>query len=278
MKVIDCSPDKDKEGASRLWDNWKRTLQVGGSWTEEVKAQDDVITYLHKVLNNRYFVLRNVILEGLDVPIPLTLVGPMGVVVVYTSPTRGVFRAKGDLWEILDPRRRVYKEVRPNLIKRVGLMARVIDKYLQKFGYKLPAIEPVLVFTDPGTHIELVNPQVRIVLVDALDRFVAGLLRSPVVMDSEDVQNVVDTLNINASEIDGEDILAIERDDFDFIDDDEFRRRATVPAIDATRFDKISPAVEKMPFSYRQWLLLGLLLVINIIVLLVLAWVLFISV
>ncbi len=271
MKVIDCTPGKKEEGASRLLGDWKRALHLNGDWAEELKAQDEVIAHLHKVLNNSYFILRNVPLDEVDIPIPLVLVGPTGVSVLSTSSTRGVFRVKGSAWEGLDSRRKVYKNARPNLIARAALMARAVQKYLNRRGYELLTVEPVLIFTNPGIHIELIHPEVRVVLIDALDRFAAGLLQNRFVLDREAVQKMVDTLNVNAVEIEGEDILSFERDAFDFVDDTEVKRGAATVALNPERFDKISPYVDKMPFSTSQWLALALLIGVNVIILTALA-------
>ncbi len=169
-------------------------------------------------MDNRYVILRNVQLEGLDIPIPLILVGPTGARVIYPSASRGVYRARGETWEQMDDRAQVYRAATPNLISRTQLMAQAVSAYLTGRDMPLPEVEPVLMFSDPGTHVETVRPLVRVVLVDGLERFVAGLLQSRSYLDKENVQKIVVLL----TQLSGLDLDASpypERDAFTYADE-----------------------------------------------------------
>lgn len=268
MKVIDGSVVAGKNGKGGVLGKARDRLNRTLSQTE-TPAQDAAIAVLKKLLDNQFMLLRNVTLEGPDVPIPLILVGPPGVRVIYASNTKGVFRARDDVWEQLQDRTQQWTPGRPNLMARTTLMARAVNTYLERRDFPVPEIEPVLFFANPGVHVDASRPAVRIVLADALDRFAGGLVQSPDVLDSRAVQKVVDLLLPKQAEED-QPVEANEvRDAFSF--QDQEARPAPRPEPkkieQKPRPNAASKVVSKINFSRRQWMLLGFMLVFNILVL-----------
>jgi hypothetical protein len=272
MKVIDKSTTGNARGRKGAASAGKAGQLLGrlglvSDRQRERQSQDTVMAALSKALNNQYVLLREVTLEGLDIPIPLVLIGPPGVRVIYASAARGVFRARGEGWEKMREGSRNYTIQRPNLVTRTVLMARAVLAYLNNQGQSLPEVEPVLVFTQPGVHVESVRPVVRVVLMDALDRFITGFVQSRPILSPEQVQDVVKLLGGTPDVVEpvaGEVI----RDEFSFREE-----RLRVPS----RLDKIprgdkvvSRLTSKVPFSTRQVMLLGIMVLINIIVLMAL--------
>jgi hypothetical protein len=226
-----------------------------------------VIAALGKALNNQYVLLRNVTLEGLSIPIPLVLAGPPGVRIIYASAVRGVYRAKGEGWEKMNDGSKNFSIHRPNLITRTLLMARAVLAYLNNQGQTLPEVEPVIVFTQPGVHVETVRPVVRVVLMDALDRFITGFVQSRGILTPDQIQDIVKLLGGRVDIVEtaaGE----IERDAFSFREE---HLRAPSRLDKIPRGDKmVSRLTSKVPFTTRQVVLLGMLVFINIIVLIAL--------
>jgi hypothetical protein len=263
MRVFDNSlqdrsgkkPDVLNRARSRLSQSWSQ---------KEARAQEVVINALQKVLDNKFVMLREVTLEGPDIPIPLILVGPTGVHVIYASTLKGVFRAKEDVLEELDDRTQKFSIARPNLLTRTLLMARAVNTYLEEHGHKVPEEEPVLFFSDPGINVETTRPVVRIVQMDALDRYVAGLLQTQSNLEPEVVQKIVNALAGDQIDL-GEKPLIDERDAFAFRDLPPEKPQQVAPKV---VMDSSEPgALKKVPFSGRQWLVLGLLMLVTIIVL-----------
>lgn len=126
-------------------------------------------------------------------------------------------------------------------------------------------VEPVLVFTNPGVHIESARPIVRIVQIDALDRFITGIVQSRVVYEQEQVQQIVNlltTLAYEASESDAD-----ERSSFSITAQERAKEKIDSASANLDRIDSAFSKVEKLPFSSRQWIVLGGLILVNIIVL-----------
>lgn len=265
MKVIENPNFKEKRTSLNRLDEMISSLRLGKEWTQDMKAQDNVISSLEKLLDNRYVMLRNVSLEGLDVPIPLILVGPTGVRVLYPSAARGVFRARGDAWEQMDNTRQVFRALAPNLLTRAMLMAQAVSAFLVVRELPMPEIEPVLIFVDPGTHVDTVRPEVRVVTMDGLERYLAGVVQSRPYLEKEDVQKVVDVFmqsmghpGMGAGE-------APKRDVFTFTDEMERQQPTILDRL--PRGERVVSTLNKIPFNTRQWLLLGMLVVIDILVL-----------
>jgi hypothetical protein len=263
MRVLDNStqdrtgkkPDVINRARSRLSQSWSQ---------KEAHAQEVVINALQKVLDNKYVMLREVTLEGPDIPIPLILIGPSGVQVIYASILKGVFRAKEDVLEELDDRTHKFSIARPNLLTRTLLMARAVNTYLAEHGHKLPEVEPVLFFSDPGINVETTRPVVRIVQMDALDRFVAGLLQSQTNLEPEAVQKIANALAGDQVDL-GQKPMIDERDAFAFRDLPPDKPQSLTPKV---VIDSSEPGfLKRIPFSGRQWLVLGLIILVTIIVL-----------
>jgi len=266
MKVIDCSSTEDRMRPSNPVNRWLLKLRFGSTWLRDMESQEAVITSLQKLLDNKYYMLRNVQLAGLEIPIPLILIGPPGVRILYTSASRGVFRAKGDVWEELDDYKQVFRQTRPNLMARASLMARAIDTHLVAKGVQSAPVEPTLFFTDPGTHVELVRPAVRIVLMDALERYVAGLVQGRAFLSQEDIEEIVNSFDCVKEVLERSRAVSLQHDAFSFTDE-ATSQRVSASFAQPTILDQAIEKLNKIPFSNRQWFLLIFMVIVNILLL-----------
>jgi hypothetical protein len=192
MRIIDHSPFLSEKGEITLLGKLQGPLKFGPSWVKDMRAQKKVMDQFSQSLDKRFVLLRNVDLLGSGVPVPLLLVGPLGVMVIYVSSLRGIYRAKNEQWMSMVGGK--FRSSKPNLIHRVKLMAVAVETYLTKKGIKPPAMENVLLLTDPGMHVDMVSPAVRIVPGDALERFLATLVNSPAVLDPATVSKIAETI------------------------------------------------------------------------------------
>lgn len=271
MKIVDCAPSTDKVKSSSPLGSVVERLRLGEEWQKDMQAQEGVLLALGQVLDNQYTLLRNVKLEGLDVPIPMILLGPTGIRVLYPSATRGVFRAKSEVWEKLDERVQIYRPVKPNPIARVALMAKAVNAFLAGRGHALPQFEPVLIFPNPGTHVEQVRPVVRIVLVDAMERFASSLLQGRPGLDQDEIQEIISLLNTCS-----ESPIAVEEelrraDAFSFKDEHGAPSSKEPPAIVDVTDKQMRKLSSKMPFSTRQLVIIIALIVVNLMILVAIA-------
>lgn len=194
MKVIDQSPLRAEDGSISLLDRARGILQFGPSWDTDRQAEERLIAHLHRALDNKYTLIRSARIPDLPIQIPLVLVGPTGIYVIYASGKRGVYRAKDDIWAVMDANDRRFKPARPNLIKRTLAMTKAVEKYLQEEPVSAEEISPVLFLGHPGIHVDADQPALRLVRVDAVDRFVASIPQNPTVLDLPAIKHIADAL------------------------------------------------------------------------------------
>ena len=194
MIVLERSTFRDESGTISLENRLRGALKFGLRWHGEMEAQQSVTQRLAKSLGDEHVLVRNQIVPGTEVIIPLILLSPQGVRVLVPTPLRGIYRAKLDEWLTFDGGARRFKRVRPNLQGISLNMAVQLLRFLKSQGYPLPEIESVLIFTNPRTHVDTARPSVRIVLADAIDHFASNLQKFPAIMDGEDIGAVLDSL------------------------------------------------------------------------------------
>lgn len=194
MKLFERSPFSGENRSISFGDRIKGIWRFGLSWDRDLQAQNLLIGQLKKALDNKFILIHHMTLPNLPMPIPIILIGPPGVKTIYASAVKGVFRAKGENWFSLDAPNKKYVTVSPNLVKRAFLMSQAVQDYLSHREILLPGVEPVLFFSQPGLHVESVQPITRLVQLDEIDRFVTTILQSPVIMSSSDGQVIADVL------------------------------------------------------------------------------------
>jgi hypothetical protein len=264
MRVIDRTPVPARGNYfTKLQKRLQQVLDFGFSWEADQKAQEIIIAQLGRVLNNRFVLIRNVSFEGLDLPIPSILIGPPGLFLLYTSAQKGVFRAKNETWTVMNSRTRNYEPSKPNLINRTLLMSRAVEAHLTRRGYTLSQMQGVIFFTNPGTHVDAIRPVIRIVLMDGLDHYIAGLAQSHTYLTGEEVQTIVDLLTQPAHSTSPE-VESETQPDASTATTASTQQPSALQREIPKRVNKIT---RKIPFSKRQWILLGVFVVVDIIIL-----------
>jgi len=266
MKIIENTTLNRKESASSPVNDVISSIKSGLNIKESLQAKDIVLASLKRMLDNRFVIIQDVILPGLKVPVPLVLVGPSGVCVLHPSSTRGVYRAQGENWEKMDERRRDFKPAKPNLVIRAELLSRAVKKFLTERGYELPEVEPVLIFTDPGVHIETVRPVVRVILIDGIERFITGLAQGYPILEKDDVTKIVDLFSVSMGLVNQDVAAQPEYDVFSFKDEKVEKKPSWYDNV--PQGDGIVDMLNKIPFTSKQWLLLGTMMIVNVFVLL----------
>jgi hypothetical protein len=191
MRVIEQSEFVDETGDISLEQRIRGTIAHGMGWYSQMQAQKLLTQRLSKNLGNDYVLIRNALLPGTPLRIPLILIGPTAVRVMLATPIRGVFRARGDQWLEFSSTAQHSKPASPNLLARVTTRAEALLSYLRSQGFGLPHVEPILIFTNPRTHVDTNKPTVRIVLVDAIEHFASNLKQLTPIMDEQDIDEIV---------------------------------------------------------------------------------------
>jgi hypothetical protein len=191
VKIIDRTPFYNERGGISFADRTRAILKFGKSWLDEMETQKSVLPLFEKYLDRKYTLLRNVTLPGLEASIPFILVGPAGIYVSYVTDMAGMYRAKGDQWGTISAN--TLKPEKINLVTRTEQLARAVQLYLQREGkLDIPGVETALICTNPSIHVDSVRPIIRVVLRDALERFIISISETTPVMGQDMVIKVVD--------------------------------------------------------------------------------------
>ncbi len=260
MKIIDLGPTPPKGNSlNATVYRTRKSLADALGMNQDIKAQDAFLAQLGKGLNNRFTLIRNFRIEEQDIPIPLILVGPTGLFVIHSSSVKGVFQAKNESWLIASQNNR-YEPARPNLITRTGLMTRAVEAYLKKKDLAISDIQGVLYFHNPGTHVDAQRPAVRIVLMDGVDRFVTSILQGELHYEREEVQNLVDVLAGTAPQ-------KLEPPSLDEPAEEKQSTSVVQPTRDPLLAKNIEGVSRRFPLTTRQWVLLGVMAIVEIVIL-----------
>lgn len=193
MKIIDKTPMYDEKGQISPIERAKAILKFGKKWVDDIEAQKSVLPEFEKSLDKNYTLLRNVSLPDLGISIPFILVGPPGVLVIYVSAIKGMFRAKSDQWGTISGN--IFKPQKPNLMIRTEQMGRALQRYLHQHGYsEISNVESILLCADPAVHVDSQRPIVRIVMRDALERFLVSIPQQRPIFSREIAQSIVDLI------------------------------------------------------------------------------------
>ncbi|MBI2333126.1 MAG: hypothetical protein HYU84_13380 [Chloroflexi bacterium] len=186
MKVFDKTPFADRQGNINIISRIQGTLKYGLNWYNELEAQKSVVAQLDRLLDKGFVLIRNFTLPGSDIVIPLILIGPGSFSVIFVTPLRGHFEAKGTEWNTVN--NGVSVPAGRNLIDLLSKLARAFQRYLQINNINIPMqVEPVLIASDPGSNVESVRPAVRVVRSDAIKQFANTLNQSSPVLRVEQV-------------------------------------------------------------------------------------------
>jgi len=135
-------------------------------------------------------------------------------------------------------------------------MTQAFESFMIQAGINIE-MDGVLMFTDPGTHVNVTSKtDVRIILMDAINRFGASLLQHPQVLTMEDIRNLIESIT-----------EALQPKD----ETDETKRivpyQQFAQSVDSGFLQAMAPLQEKFKFSRREWALLWFFAIADIIVL-----------
>ncbi len=264
MKVIDLSPlQNNLNPIQKLIAQIQGVSRFGYDWIGDLKVQADIIELTKNLLDSHYTMLRYVTLESLEIPIPLILIGPAGICVVYTSGVKGIFQAKNESWAEMNRSTQKYEPKRNNLINRTQLMMRAVDAFLTRRKQPHPPLQAAIIFPNPGTHVDAVRPAVRIVLSDGIERFVGSLVQSKPVLNPNEAASIIETLTQGRMPVEKPAEPKAERHDVFDLRELPAEKPKPRPA-----GGKASP-VGKLKINRNQWVFLGVMAALEVIVIII---------
>jgi hypothetical protein len=254
----------EKDNLKKLLNPVKKLLNFDSA---DEHAEEMIITQLMRGLNNHFVLLHNLQLETGREVFPPILIGPPGLIVLNISFVKGFFKAKEESWWEMSKSSHRFGPGHPNLIKQSQFYAQKLANILDVHGKTHPEITAVLIFANPGVHVETSSPAIRITLMDGVESLITGLLKSEEYLKPNEINYLADSLELIANP---EKALPLgEGEDF-FGRDLHLRDEKSSPKLTKMPIpDEFSlpPVEEKLRFSRKQWILLIVLLIITIVVL-----------
>jgi hypothetical protein len=187
MKIIDLSTQTADQGKRSPFAFLTQFLPEGKQKQTDLDAQDEVVGRMQVALGDDFTLIRDIKIPGLGTSIPMALVGPPGVFVLYASPVKGTYRARGDAWLKLDSAGNM-RNASPNLPNRTRLYSEAIRKFLAQNSFPNAEIEPVLLFTEPEAFVENIKAPIRMVMCDGMESYSESLrLLNPTFSPEEQV-------------------------------------------------------------------------------------------
>ena len=265
MKLIDFTKNAGQESPlQNSLSQIREKLPFLGKTSAQI--QELILAHFQRGLDNRFTMIQNFAPEGQLKPIPLILVGPTGVAVLNLNMDKGVYRIKEETWQELNKTTRKYGLASVNLVKQTQTLAQTIGAFLTQKGQTVAEVLPVLLFADPGVHVDQNRPAIRLVLADGIDRLVASFMQGNETLSAMDVKMITDIFDNIAHPIAA--ITGVEEDFFGKdlglgVEKPKPKAPRPVPELNLD----LPPFLARLKFTRAQWILLGVIVILNILIL-----------
>jgi len=193
MRTIDLSKYQAEPGLAGIFKSLQGSMSYGYSWQQSRKNQEEIIEILASVLGNECVLLRDVNIPKVNQPIPLVLITPATVLVINPKSQQGFFRAEGKHWEELK-RNDEYRPAINNLIRETWLYQKTIEGYYKQHSFSVPMDRGVMIFVSPETVVESIRPRVRIIQADGIKNFAREISIAKPVLSDRDFKAAINLL------------------------------------------------------------------------------------
>lgn len=193
MRIIDKTALQDEAGNINIIARVQGTLKYGFNWYPELEAQKLVITQLDRLIEKSFVLIRNFTLPGSEIVIPIILLGPGSISIIFVTPVKGHFEAKGKEWNTIT--NKASSPASRNVVELLTRLTRAFEKYLENQNIRVDVpIEAVLIASNPGAQIDSQRPAVRILRSDAIKQFATSLMQERPVIRPDSIYTLADRI------------------------------------------------------------------------------------
>ncbi len=156
------------------------------------RGENDVAQSLGTVLDDRYTLIRNLVLPGEKTDIDGVLVGPFGVLVleVKNFNSRDIYECEGDRWFYRKPGQRDRAPMEKSPTKQAQSNRDRLRRYLVKHDLRGIPVNALVVISNPKAEVRFKKPHVFILRLPQLSDYCRSL-ESRVVLSAETVEQIV---------------------------------------------------------------------------------------
>ncbi len=155
-------------------------------------AQQVVIDILQDEIDDSFTLLHNFPLAHTGISIPLLLVGPPGIKLLYPYAKMGSFRAREERLLVL--KRGSFERARHNLISLCLKLAQAVSKYLGQRGLPDMKVEPILIFTHRRSQVNPARPKVRVMSYQGIANYGEAINEGSARISPQQIEAVVTIL------------------------------------------------------------------------------------
>ncbi len=138
-------------------------------WWQGALGERAIARRLGAILDDQFYLLRNVTLPKQRGDIDAILIGPPGILALEIKDKTGVYRVDGRDWLYLSHGR--WRSSQSNPMRQAQANARRTEEFLAKAGLAF-STRPVVVLANSLARVTIDNPAVYIVLQGRLERFI----------------------------------------------------------------------------------------------------------
>ncbi len=174
MKVIHRSEFRNALGYISIGNMLRATTTRGSQWQRELAGEDRVAEALGKLLDDRFILIRNVVLPGDKYDLDMVLVGPTGVWEFEVVHFTGLVNTENG-WMCWDFTQGSVRPIPRELSERTQGKATLLANYLSAQGLAVDVNQATILST-PGAPREFTIPGLQVVFVEDLRGFIQTAL------------------------------------------------------------------------------------------------------
>ena len=259
MRTIDLSKYQAESGIVAAFKNLQGILSYGFSWYQSRKSQEELIPILDSVLGNNFVLLRDINIPKVNHPIPLVLIAPSGLYVINPKNISGYFRAEGKRWEKLG-RNDEYELDPNNLIRETWLYTKTIEGYFKQHNFSVKMDRGIMIFVSPETSVESIRPRARVIRADGIINFAREIATEKAIFSDIDLRTALNLLTKpRLPKKTKKEVKEVPEEP------------KNIPAPKPSKFDenieKIGQVTDRANFTRREWVIIGILIALVILVL-----------
>ena len=259
MIVKDLTEFQSEDGKVSLIGLLRAVMKHGFSWKRGRDYQEEFINSIQNILSDKCIILRSLTLPGEENPVPLILISPAGLAVINPRSIEGVYQARDNMWNAIDRAGDLIPSD-PNLVQETQSYASAVQKHLETHDFQDVPLESVLAFVSAGTHVDVKHPAVRVLPFDAIKNFARQIGAAEMILDNREKNQLVELLSEPHSPSYSTPYP-----------DQEYSPAPSSQVADIS--SKVPKSLNKLAktlnFSKRQWILLGAILIVQVLLLVV---------
>ncbi len=178
LKILNLAPFAQAQSAEIPWmQRLQGVLRYGWRWFREYPAQERLAHLLQEHLDRHFLLVLNALVPGVPAPLPPLLMGPSGLHLLYPTLAKGDFRVKQNRLYIYDTGKQRFRPHRPDLVQELLTYREHLQEFFAQASPASVTVEARLVFLDPGTYVDAVDAEIHPLMVDGLPRYLEQLSR-----------------------------------------------------------------------------------------------------